>query len=243
MAYSLLRTYLLNYRLFPRDVARLLPLKVGRHVDTRGLKRGAIRFRDCVQPHRFMVRLGVTSWPLYSEKSMHTWLWLHAGASLVLGDDVDINDGTRIVVTSGATLELGDGFFVNQNSLLYCTRSIRFGQRCCLGWDCQVSDTDFHLLKDMETGIVRNPSAPVTVGDDVWLAARVVVGKGVSIASGAVVAAGSVVCKPLAEQGLYAGVPAVLKRRGVTRVTDKKEERRLRKAFRRHPDAGELPSD
>lgn len=243
MGYSLLRTYLLNYRLFPRDVARLLPIKVGRNVDTRGLRRGSIRFREGLQPHRFMVRLGVTPWPLYAERSMHTWLWLHAGATLVLGDDVDINGGVRVVVTSGATLELGDGFFVNQNSLLYCVRSIRFGNRCCLGWDCQVCDTDFHLLKDMQSGIVRNPTSPVTIGDDVWLAARVVVGKGVTIASGVVVAAGSVVSRSLPEQGLYAGAPAVLKRRGVMRVTDKKEERRLRKAFRRRPDASELPSD
>lgn len=51
-------------------------------------------------------------------------------------------------------------------------------------------------------------SAPVSVGDSVWLSARVTVLPGVTIGEGAVVAAGAVVTNDLEPWGLYGGVPA-----------------------------------
>lgn len=181
-----------------------------------------------------MLRLGVSPWPLYSNRSMNTYLWFHAGAQMVVGDEVDINSGVRIVVTAGATLTLGDRFFVNQNSLLYCSRAITFGNRCTLGWDCQVCDSDFHLICNTAEGNVSNPTAPIVVGDDVWLANRVTVSKGCTIASHDIVTSNSLVCHSLDTEGaLYAGIPAELKRTDVAYVTDKKQESRLRRRFNR----------
>ena len=232
--YSVWNTLWLNYRLFPRPVARCLPLKVGRHLDAKGLRRGCVTFREGVVPHKFMCRLGVSAWPLYSNRSMHTYFWFHSGATMILGDEVDINSGTRIVVTAGATLTLGNHFFVNQNSLLYCSKSISFGDDCTLGWDCQVCDSDFHLVCDTANGTVASPTAPVVVDKGVWLANRVSVGKGCTLAPHCIVASNSVVCKSLETEGaLYAGVPAALKRTDVAYITDKKLESRLRRRFSR----------
>lgn len=234
--YSVWNTLWLNYRLFPRSVARCLPLKVGRHVDVRGVGRGSIVFSEGVVPHKFMFRLGVTPWPLYSNRSMHTYLWFHAGAKMVVGDEVDINSGVRIVVTAGATLTLGHRFFVNQNSLLYCSRAITFGDRCTLGWDCQVCDSDFHLVCHTAEGMVSNPTSPIVVGSDVWLANRVSVSKGCKLASHVIVASNSLVCHSLdVPSALYAGIPAELKRTDVAYITDRKLESRLRRRFTREP--------
>lgn len=230
--YSVWNTLRLNYLLFPRSVARRLPLKVGHHIDVKGLRKGSIEFREGIVPHKFMLRLGVSPWPLYSSHSMHTYLWFHTGAKMVVGDEVDINSGVRIVITSGATLTIGNRFFVNQNSLLYCSRAITFGHRCTLGWDCQVCDSDFHLVCNTVEGNVSNPTAPIVVGNDVWLANRVSLGKGCTIASRVIVASNSLVCHSLdTEAALYAGVPAELKRTDVAYVTDKKMESRFRRRF------------
>lgn len=51
-------------------------------------------------------------------------------------------------------------------------------------------------------------SAPVRVGDRVWLSDRVVVLPGVEIGEGAVAAAGAVVVGPVEEYALVGGVPA-----------------------------------
>jgi len=50
----------------------------------------------------------------------------------------------------------------------------------------------------------------VVIEDDVWLSARVIVLKGVTIGRGAVVAAGAVVTKDVAPHTLVGGVPAKL---------------------------------
>jgi acetyltransferase-like isoleucine patch superfamily enzyme len=53
-------------------------------------------------------------------------------------------------------------------------------------------------------------SAPVTIGDRVWLGARVTVLPGVTIGDDVVVAAGAVVTRDLAPGAVYGGVPARL---------------------------------
>jgi acetyltransferase-like isoleucine patch superfamily enzyme len=49
---------------------------------------------------------------------------------------------------------------------------------------------------------------PVAIGDNVWIGAKAIILKGVTIGDGAVVAAGSVVTKDVAPGVLVAGNPA-----------------------------------
>jgi len=68
-------------------------------------------------------------------------------------------------------------------------------------------DCDFHGVDNRtETA----PAAPIIVEDDVWLATRVTILKGVRIGRGSVVAAGAVVTKDVAPYTLVGGVPARL---------------------------------
>lgn len=52
------------------------------------------------------------------------------------------------------------------------------------------------------------PEVPICIGNDVWIGASVIVLKGVSIADGAIVAAGSVVTKSIGTNEIWGGVPA-----------------------------------
>jgi acetyltransferase-like isoleucine patch superfamily enzyme len=65
-------------------------------------------------------------------------------------------------------------------------------------------DSDSHTI-----GPANGPvSAPIEIGDHVWIGARAMVLKGVTIGDGAVVAAASVVTKDVAPGTLVAGSPA-----------------------------------
>jgi len=55
-------------------------------------------------------------------------------------------------------------------------------------------------------------SAPVCIGDDVWIGARAVILPGVNIGRGAVIGAGAVVTRNVAANSVVAGVPARLLR-------------------------------
>jgi acetyltransferase-like isoleucine patch superfamily enzyme len=84
-----------------------------------------------------------------------------------------------------------------------------------------IFDTDFHPHAPVDDkGIPRryaNPdwptiSAPVVIGDDVFLGTRSIVTKGVTIGSGSIIAAGSVVTRSIPPGVIAAGAPAVVVR-------------------------------
>lgn len=74
-------------------------------------------------------------------------------------------------------------------------------------------DGDNHTL--LVDGVARSSSAPVVIGDGVWIGARATILKGVTIGDGAVVAAGAVVTRDVPAHSLVAGVPARVVRAGV----------------------------
>ena len=110
----------------------------------------------------------------------------------------------------GAVIEIGEGTFVNHRTELVAHDCVRLGRDCLLAWDVLVLDSDSHSVD----GGPR--SAPVTIGDRVWIGCRATVLKGVTIGDGAVVAACSVVTGDVPAGALVAGNPARVVREGVT---------------------------
>jgi acetyltransferase-like isoleucine patch superfamily enzyme len=68
-----------------------------------------------------------------------------------------------------------------------------------------ILDSDFHDIKDHFSD---GPSRPVIIEDDVWIATRATILKGVTIGRGSVIAAGAVVTKDVPPYTIVAGVPA-----------------------------------
>jgi len=68
-----------------------------------------------------------------------------------------------------------------------------------------ILDSDFHDVRDH---FADGPTGKVVIGNNVWLATRCTILKGVTIGEGAVVAAGAVVTKNVPAHSIVAGVPA-----------------------------------
>ena len=66
-------------------------------------------------------------------------------------------------------------------------------------------DSDHHLVSNRKE---LGQAKPIIIEDDVWMATRTMVLKGVTIGKGAVVAAGAVVTKDVEPYTMVAGVPA-----------------------------------
>lgn len=95
-------------------------------------------------------------------------------------------------------------------------KSVRIGCECLLGSGCIIVDTDFHPVaanKRRFANISFASSAPVSIGDNVFIGAFSFVGKGVCIADGSVVGAMSVVTKNFPDYSIIAGNPARFLRR------------------------------
>lgn len=117
---------------------------------------------------------------------------------------------TQLSAGPGAVLRLGAGTFVNTGTSISARARVDIGRNCQIANHVVIMDSDFHGLVDRDR---PEPPAPIVVGDDVWIAVRATVLKGVTIGRGAVVAAGSVVVRDVPADTLVAGVPARVVRR------------------------------
>jgi acetyltransferase-like isoleucine patch superfamily enzyme len=149
--------------------------------------------------------IGLASFGLTSTSDT-TVIRVRPGASFVVGGRVALQRGLRIVVDSGV-LTIGAGTNVNGlGTKILVAESVTIGSGCTFSWDVQILDNDFHALT---VGGVQQPAtAPVVIGDRVWVGTRAVILKGVTIGDGAVVAAGAVVTKDVPAGAIVAGVPA-----------------------------------
>jgi maltose O-acetyltransferase len=141
------------------------------------------------------------------------------GRVLVQNDgQVHIGERVRFVATTVPTelvafkrgeLTIGPRTFVNYGCSFAATARVAIGADCLFGPYVNITDNDFHDLRDR----TRQPEAqPVIIGDHVWIGTRALILPGVSIGAGAVVGAGSVVTRDVPPNGVVAGNPARLLR-------------------------------
>jgi acetyltransferase-like isoleucine patch superfamily enzyme len=125
-------------------------------------------------------------------------------AKLIIGDHVILHRNTGFYLDSGeAVIEIGDHTFLNRRTEIMCKKHVKIGSHCAISWDVSIMDTDYHRIGD------ANPTRPTIIGDHVWIGNKSIILKGVTIGTGAVVAAGSVVTRDVPAHTLVAGVPAV----------------------------------
>jgi maltose O-acetyltransferase len=104
---------------------------------------------------------------------------------------------------------IGDGTYVNRFTIIDAAGRIMIGQNCMIGPHCYITDHDHGTSPGQRVSEQALDIAPVTIGDNVWIGAGVIILKGVSIGDDAVVAAGAVVTRNVAPASRVAGVPAV----------------------------------
>lgn len=132
-----------------------------------------------------------------------------------------VGGGNRMAfwVGRGGRLTIGDDAGLS-NSTIVCLREVTIGNGVFLGGDSKVYDTDFHSLDADERALPGNPgarSAPVVLGDRVFVGGHSILLKGAVIGEAAIVGAGSVVRGRIPSGQLWAGNPAAPVRVRMTR--------------------------
>lgn len=127
---------------------------------------------------------------------------INNGGSL-LAENCQFYSGVRIEIGKGGTVRIGNGTYINRNTLLVCESEINIGANCKISWDVIIMDSDLHPLNSKET-----VKKPVYIEDKAWIGCRCIILKGVTIGEGAVVAAGSIVTKDVPAYTIYGGNPA-----------------------------------
>ena len=129
---------------------------------------------------------------------------------------IPIGQGTGIqsdVFIDGPALRIGSGCFINR----FCKfdavgADITVGDNVFMGFNVLViTSTHEHGTHDLRAS--HTTHSPVTIGRGSWIGANATILPGVTIGDGCVIAAGSVVTADTKPDMLYAGVPAIPKRK------------------------------
>jgi maltose O-acetyltransferase len=107
----------------------------------------------------------------------------------------------------GSNLYIGARTFVNYNLTALDVTTIRIGADCQIGPNVQLLAAT-HPLEPEPRRDKLEGTAPITLGDNVWLGGGVIVLPGVSIGENTVVGAGAVVSRDLPANVIATGVPA-----------------------------------
>jgi acetyltransferase-like isoleucine patch superfamily enzyme len=95
--------------------------------------------------------------------------------------------------------------------MLLSETEIRLGLYCFLAGQCYLVAGGNHVFDDISVPIMFQPSyskGGITVGEDVWLGAGVIVLDGANVGKGTVVGAGAMVTESLPEYCIAVGSPA-----------------------------------
>ena len=133
-------------------------------------------------------------------------LIVERGAAVVLGDGCQIDDGSTLAAYRTGRLVLGPGAFVGHHGTLAAHRSVTVGAGTYLAELVSVRDHDHAVGSPPSSG--RVDVAPVEVGRDAWLGAKVTVLRGARIGDRTVVGANAVVRRDVPANTVAAGIPA-----------------------------------
>lgn len=241
---GIFNTLYFNFKVFPFKTAIKFPVLLGKRVQLIGLYKNCISFRDGLVPNFGIVELGITRFPISPTKGGYTMVRLFSKSRIVFGSNVKIHSGCSIIASLGGIIEFGDNNLINQNSRIYSSCHIKFGNCFRCGWECQVLDSDFHFVYDEEKMRVLNNRKNIIFGDYCWIANRVSVTKGARLPDYSIVASNSLLngdFGSLKTKGnCFVGSPAKLKRSGLYRIYNEKIEKKISGVFASSSDPNDI---
>lgn len=132
--------------------------------------------------------------------------------SSFLSNLVGLSQRSIICARGDGRIEIGNGVGMS-GVTIYAIKYIKIGDRCIIGGNVKILDNDFHPADPevrRKTPCEHFNSAPIEIGDNVFIGANSLILKGVKIGDNAVVGAGSVVVKDVPNNALVSGNPAKL---------------------------------
>lgn len=187
---SLWNTIRINFIAFPFKQALRFPIICGHRIYIKSLCRGGVIVH---KPSVGAIRLGIEHGAMGIHHKEYSYLNVLQGGQLIFNTRCNIAEGFHInvqgEVTIGENASAGPGLIVSSE------KRIAIGAGSMLGWNVTLIDSDGHPI--CQEGSLINPSSPISVGCNCWLASHVTILKGVSLPEETIVPAHSVVTKSI----------------------------------------------
>lgn len=226
---KLLSTIKINFKMLPFKQAKCFPIVVYSKINFRSLK-GRIEIKGNFDFD--MISIGQRGY-VSTATSISNWT---IDGTIVFCGCIAFYNGTYLLVAKGAILTFGNeksseslgktSITMGSNLKIMCFDSITIGDYARIAWDVQIYDTSFHYI-EKNGGDVKSLTKRIVIGDRVWIGNRTTISKGAIIPNNSIVSSNSIVNKDLSlcgENCMFAGIPAVKKSEGLSRVWNERKQ-------------------
>lgn len=163
-----------------------------------------------------MIKMGFPNVCLYPNDGVV----LEIKGKIIFNGKAFFGNNSKITIGEKGLFEVGYGIKSSAAIRIICYHYIKLGDNCRFGWEVLLMDTSFHPLKDCENNnFLGKGYAPIIIGNNNWLASKVIVMSGVETPNYCIIGARSLVTKKIdaPEYSLLAGSPPKIIRTGVYR--------------------------
>lgn len=204
--FSIPKTIWFNFRILPFKEAIRMPFAISYHIRTKGINKNTFVVEKRKMPTA-SVRIGFGASINARRETKKGLIQISNNGKIVLKGIAGLSQGV-ILSVDNCVLTLGECFRCNYSTTIDCTgNDVIFGDDVVCGWNVTIRNGDGHNI--IQNGMLKNKTAPIKVGNHVWLCANSTIMKGTNIGDDSVVAYGSILSKANGENNvLYAGVPA-----------------------------------
>lgn len=217
---SLCKTIFFNFSMLPFKHALHLPFLLSRYTYFYSLP-GKVVLKST--PSFGMIRLGYFGEDNITPKDARTLLQIEG----IWETEGNVHLGCGIVmrIEKNARLTTEHNVRISNRTKIICYDNIHIGHDTRIAWECQLIDTTFHYMRNMEDQSVTTLTSPVRIGVHNWIGNRCSIMKGAILPNYTIVAAGSLCNKKydIPEYSLMAGSPSKLIKTGIYRCLDEEE--------------------
>jgi acetyltransferase-like isoleucine patch superfamily enzyme len=129
--------------------------------------------------------------------------------NIFLGANLVLKTGARLCACNEqATIRIGENTTIGYHTYLFASAGISIGDNCLIAPFVYLVDSDHRIERQELINRQPNQTAPIAVGNDVWIGTGAKILKGVTIGDGAVIAAGALVKDDVAPYTIVGGIPA-----------------------------------
>lgn len=153
------------------------------------------------------LRLGSGAIPASTRMERHASISASDGGRVRLGEGTALAANATLVARHG-TLEIGANGFVGIGTVIVARDAIRIGRDALIAEYVTIRDQDHRFGGERPTALSGFETAPITIGDNVWIGAKATVTRGVTIGDNSVIGANSVVTRDIPANVVAAGIPA-----------------------------------
>ena len=133
--------------------------------------------------------------------------------NITLGRHVSIYPG--VMLWGDGPIVIGDNVAIGNGTIIYSSKNgggVTIGSNSSIAAQCYIIDMDHGIRAGELIREQSNTAAPVSIGEDVWIAAGCKILKGSVIRDGAVIGAQSLVKGEIPENAIAVGIPAKVKK-------------------------------